>query len=299
MSKSSIDVAEEFVEHFGTKGMKWGVRRADKKWAKNIYSVKGAVDVHNAVAEKMNNGGIDALNKRHPKAHLDHDTPATRAYLKDYENLTLNYTKAAVASVHGVSPSGTMRATLKNEGGWRIEVESTEVKHADDVLPTLVFELTVSDGKVESMRLVDDELAQDSIQEGEDFIEHFGVKGMRWGVRKRRNESERARTFNQPRSKKNIKDMSDQELREVLNRMNMEQQYSNLSKKSSGRSVNQQIMGLGATFVGGIALNIARQQIQNQANAKISAAFAARAAAKKTGPWLTRKAVNSIGRTVG
>ncbi len=46
---------EEFLEHYGVKGQKWGVRRAnkksakaDKKWQANVYSSRGAVDVHNS-----------------------------------------------------------------------------------------------------------------------------------------------------------------------------------------------------------------------------------------------------------
>lgn len=120
----------------------------------------------------------------------------------------------------------------------------------------------------------------------DEVLAHFGVKGMKWGVRKRRNESDRKKTFNKGKEeKKSFRDLSDEELRAVVNRMNLEQQYVRLSSGSSGRSGSRssRMITAGAAFVGGLALNIARQQIQNQANAQIGRAIAARAAKKASG----------------
>lgn len=102
------------------------------------------------------------------------------------------------------------------------------------------------------------------------FLEHHGVKGMRWGVRKRRNESRRAKTFGS-RGKRPEKDLSDQELREILNRMNMEQQYRTLTARKKNA---------GAEFAKSIALNVARTQATNVINAQIAKAMTARRSGK-------------------
>lgn len=78
---------------------------------------------------------------------------------------------------------------------------------------------------------------------------HYGILGMRWGVRKDdrvggrkkrkqitpSEDSQKATSLR----KKNVSEMSNNELRELINRMNLEQQYSNLlnssqRKKGSG-----------------------------------------------------------------
>lgn len=83
--------------------------------------------------------------------------------------------------------------------------------------------------------------------------------------------------------------------------MNMEQQYNRLS---SGRSKDgsNKALGVGAAFVGSILVNVARQQIQNQANARIATAIAGRAVQGRRGSGSdglirTARAVSSIGRT--
>lgn len=91
------------------------------------------------------------------------------------------------------------------------------------------------------------------------FLAHYGVKGMKWGIRKDRSPRDvtvqnrpgrRVKTaggHNQPASgdaikvaryrqqarKSSLDSLSNQELKELVNRMNLEQQFSNLSRQRS------------------------------------------------------------------
>lgn len=83
-------------------------------------------------------------------------------------------------------------------------------------------------------------------------LTHWGIKGMKWGVRryqnkdgsytaagkKRRNQEDTHEDYNKAHDKKNVKSMSDKELRERINRLQMEQQYANLTqKRSKGKEI--------------------------------------------------------------
>lgn len=84
---------------------------------------------------------------------------------------------------------------------------------------------------------------------------HYGVLGMRWGVRK--NKDSRV-LGNKKRSKKDdtesVKDMSDSELRQKINRLQMEKQYAQLTKKD---------VSAGQKFVTDILTNAAKQTATN------------------------------------
>lgn len=92
----------------------------------------------------------------------------------------------------------------------------------------------------------------------EDVLEHFGVKGMRWGVRKRRTDdgpgsadAERAKRHAATVAKKGTKALSNKELQELVTRMNLEQQFSTLSTKQkqekSAKNVIKQVLQTGRT----------------------------------------------------
>lgn len=61
----------------------------------------------------------------------------------------------------------------------------------------------------------------------ESFLEHYGKKGMKWGVRKDRPSSKKSKS-----AKQTAKTLTDTELAKRINRLNMEKQYVDLVKGS-------------------------------------------------------------------
>lgn len=121
---------------------------------------------------------------------------------------------------------------------------------------------------------------------------HFGVKGMKWGVRK-----DRKRSISSKRSRSDSKDytesrdllkkfpnkLSNAELRKINERLNLEQQYSNLTtsqkkkgnrfidkvgnqmKQTAANEVSKQLMNAGKIILGiGIAYAASRARGNGQ-----------------------------------
>lgn len=135
---------------------------------------------------------------------------------------------------------------------------------------------------------------------GENELYHYGVLGMKWGVRKDRTrggfgkkkarlvlESPLSQKKRQAESKtktpdlssaekgvKKISDMSDDELRSLINRMQMEQQYRDLlpKKQEKGKSFAKKFLAKNAEYV-------LTQVVQQTANRAIRSALD-----KKFGP---------------
>lgn len=76
-------------------------------------------------------------------------------------------------------------------------------------------------------------------------LSHYGIPGMKWG---RRRSSGSAKSPS-PSKKKQSPKMSDDELRKVVTRMQLEKQYSQLKKESvtSGKNYIQKLAKAGAT----------------------------------------------------
>ena len=71
----------------------------------------------------------------------------------------------------------------------------------------------------------------------DDFLEHYGVKGMKWGVRRSSSSGTSGRTNKTP-SRPAVKSMSDDELRRRINRIQMERAYNTLTEQqmASGKA---------------------------------------------------------------
>lgn len=184
--------------------------RQDKKWKKRIDKSKKGVEVHNTAADEINSK-LPGFNK--DKRWMDSkgnrmDLSKDPVKLKEYndaitkEVLNPAYAKAAVKVYGSTSPSqrytfevhdaatGTLKVT--DALAERRKAQLAGVQHAatDDEDPPETIEVSFKisrDGSGHIVGLVpdiEDDSVEHTIDLGADFLEHFGVKGMRWGVRK-------------------------------------------------------------------------------------------------------------------
>jgi hypothetical protein len=96
-----------------------------------------------------------------------------------------------------------------------------------------------------------------------DFLKHYGVKGMRWGVRSANStsgastsEDARVATTAHAKAKSSgTHTLSNRELQAVITRMNLEQQYARLNPSSTTKAIGMvtQILGVGTTVNQAIA----------------------------------------------
>ena len=78
----------------------------------------------------------------------------------------------------------------------------------------------------------------------DDFLQHYGVLGMKWGHRKTRSnassnkkpKSTKNTTTSKPKPKQTQRELSDEELRAVINRMRLEREYADLQYRASSRA---------------------------------------------------------------
>lgn len=105
---------------------------------------------------------------------------------------------------------------------------------------------------------------------------HWGIKGMKWGVRRYQNKDGTLTPAGKKRYNSNFeseaKSMSDQELRSKINRMNLEKRYIDLSKNSNskvsrGLNVASKITSMGSNA--GKITNDGYKLMKNLDNQKI------------------------------
>jgi len=90
-------------------------------------------------------------------------------------------------------------------------------------------------------------------QQGQEALEHYGIKGMQWGVRKKRSRSAESAEAAQIKKKK-VFEMSNEELKKVNARLDLEKKYSSLNPSAASKV---------SKLIGGMAGGLAKQVVSN------------------------------------
>jgi hypothetical protein len=176
----------DFLAHFGVKGMKWGVRnerrmeKKDAKWAQKQKNYKTIIKVNNTAAVRAN-ADVQYINARYSGVDLTKPSAKTTKYYKEVEK-NWNDHVARAASELGVSPSGRRKMSVKIDMYTKdFVMDDVDVTHSD-----LQKMLIIRDesGAVIEFKLAEPLEHSNALSEDLDFLAHFGVKGMKWGVRK-------------------------------------------------------------------------------------------------------------------
>ena len=122
----------------------------------------------------------------------------------------------------------------------------------------------------------------------ENELYHFGIKGMKWGIRRYQNKdgsltaAGKKRYSDSSSVNDGIKDLTDQELRDRINRLNLEKQYRDLTTPSGQKQVNK-----GKQFVMSVletsGKNIATQLVTYGMGAAVNKLFKANIVNPKKG----------------
>lgn len=95
----------------------------------------------------------------------------------------------------------------------------------------------------------------------DNILEHYGKKGMKWGVRKKRTRREMAVINSRRNIQKNRKQMSDKDIKDYIERLQNEKKLKDLidddlnyGKAVSKRILNESGQKVARTVVGGAAL---------------------------------------------
>lgn len=235
--------AEEYLAHHGVLGMKWGVHRAHSTGARGPSDHKGPSGTKSAPAAPAVKLGKHAAKKAAKKAAQIESVDKQIADMR--ENLKiLNHNKAI------------MDGHLKAHGKAGRTLADPEVRRALVVFNELSANIPKQEQEIARMEKVRASLSH--ADEIEEFLEHFGVLGMKWGVHRARTssphpsspEAATARQLHARARSGGTHSLTNAELQTLVQRMNLETQYSNLNQ----RQVNK-----GKKIVGDLLLEVGKQ----------------------------------------
>ena len=277
--------AEEFVlKHYGVKGMHWGKRKAkvspaQKKTAKADKKFEGVNARYNKTFEIAgaarktikSSGDLKRINDKYSAQltnSFSQNKKVKKAYTAETQRVFLEHLKKA-ADAQGTNASGTrkysIRVDAKRPDRWI--VSTTDIKHADE---TFEVQLTFDkNGLITDITPVTP-LQQSDIS-AEEFLAHYGVKGMHWGKKKNPASADAAaKASTKTVAKKlGVHTISNHDLQTAIRRMQLEQDFKRLS-------VNEK--SAASRWVSSTLLEIGKREVQTRVAKKVATTVVKKAA---------------------
>ncbi len=284
---------EDFLEHYGVKGMHWGVRKdATDLGVPRKTAAKAKKDAEEFTRAKLFFGEGAGTRRKLIKATVEQrmSDPHYKKAFDHYVNQT-DLSKRADQAKSQRRRKDIVSSTKKTARG----VKNTILNNG---APVTITALAVAGVAQEAhARGLDKKAAEMGKQAvrglfkhedaGEDFLEHYGIKGMRWGVRREvgsdgrvdpapvsvsqvrpgtkltatggenhpaHEDAKTAAAARQKAAKSTISALSNDEIQKAVRRMQLEQQYSQLMNQRQGKSAAKKgqeivkgLLGMGKT----------------------------------------------------
>jgi len=233
---------EEFLAHFGVKGMRWGVRRSKK-------DLENQAATHETIAKAH---VLAAAHVQKEHADLRKNGLQSVAFKRVFGKTAPSKSEWYFFRQHGVSRAEALQETDNNLRRLHNQYVRSANRHA---------------GKAATLRAHAAKMQHDELL-GEVLV-HFGVLGMKWGVRRRRSassspapmssEAAKAARFQTRAQTHGTRSLTNAELQALVTRMNLENQYGRLNPQqvSTGRKVTHDLL----KTTGGVAGNVAKTTV--------------------------------------
>jgi hypothetical protein len=224
MAQSMTEAGQEFIAHFGVKGMHWGIHKSReellasaKKHDEKAVAHYKIAQAHLAANKDLETHGV------HAKAFEDHYGKGTALQNPGLFQLAYGMNKAQavgqLSEFHRASHNSYIRSTNRNfKKASHLRAKAAEMKHSS--------------------------------------LEHFGVKGMHWGVRNVNPGSadhQRAQDVHHLIKTGGVKSASNQDLQDLVTRLNLEQQHARLtatpSRIDAGHNFVKKTLGITKTGI--------------------------------------------------
>lgn len=286
---------DDILEHFGIKGMRWGVRKGsdqgpDKKIRKldaKFEKLANKPDIHmrlwaHSVVTLKKSGDLNKINNKPQyqaaKWRLKFGV-AKKELQEKYEDeiagKLLQHLKKNASEI--VNRSGTRQLNIEvahkkakvlraSTAVWRITTQEIKQAAEGDLVIRIIRDEV---GRIIDMIPEIDKLEQSSMDD--DVLAHFGIKGMKWGQKKARpvsTDAKQKQSIKEEVKKNKVASISNADLQTAIRRMQLEQDFKRLSvNEKSGVS----------RWIASTMLEIGKKEVQSLAAKKVAAFVAKKA----------------------